>query len=204
MACSQWLPLAQLEMSIYHPTKNLRLCPLYGVATSFRKAPWSAWTKPGVGAPSVTWETDNGEIVWRCKSTYQRPGTLNLFAALQVATGLIQTATTTWKQREEFLQLMDQIVAETPAVRQLSVILDNYCTHKKSTLGWLCTRTCVFTLPPTSASWLNQVEIWFGILLRKALRGTSFKNVTELRQAIEAFIAAYNPKAKPFKRRKRK
>ena len=50
---------------------------------------------------------------------------------------------------------------------------------------------------------LNQVEIWFGIMSRKALRGASFKNVTELRQAIEAFIAAYNPKAKPFKWRKR-
>lgn len=76
-------------------------------------------------------ETDNGKIVRGCKSTYKRHGTLNLFAALQVATGLVQTATTTLKRREEFLQFMDQIVADTPAERELHVILDNYCTHKR-------------------------------------------------------------------------
>jgi transposase len=59
-------------------------------------------------------ETDNSKIVRGCKSTYKRHGTLNLFAALQVDTGLIQTSTTTLKRREEFLQFMDQIVAETP------------------------------------------------------------------------------------------
>jgi len=148
-------------------------------------------------------ETDNGKIVRGCKSTYKRHGTLNLFAALQVATGLIQTATTPLKRREEFLQFMDQIVAETPQERELHVILDNYCTHKKCD-AWLAQHPNVhFHFTPTSASWLNQVEIWFGILTRKALRGASFKNVTELRQAIEAFIAAYNPTAKPFKWRKR-
>jgi transposase len=148
-------------------------------------------------------ETDNGKIVRGCKSTYKRHGTLNLFAALQVATGLIQTATTTLKRREEFLQFMDQIVEDTPEERQLHVILDNYCTHKKCD-AWLALHPNVhFHFTPTSASWLNQVEIWFGILSRKALRGASFKNVAELRQAIEAFIAAYNPNAKPFKWRKR-
>src|ERR1035437_2891650 len=148
-------------------------------------------------------ETDNSKIVRGCKSTYKRHGTLNLFAALQVATGLIQTRTTTLKRREEFLQFMDQIVAETPVDRQLHVVLDNYCTHKKCD-AWLALHPNVhFHFTPTSASWLNQVEIWLGIMSRKALRGASFKNVTELRQAIEAFIAAYNPKAKPFKWRKR-
>jgi transposase len=148
-------------------------------------------------------ETDNGKIVRGCKSTYKRHGTLNLFAALQVATGLIQTATTVLKRREEFLHFMDQIVAEAPADRQLHVILDNYCTHKKCDV-WLAAHPHVhFHFTPTSASWLNQVEIWFGMLSRKALRGASFKNVTELRQAIEAFIAAYNPNARPFRWRKR-
>ena len=148
-------------------------------------------------------ETDNGKIVRGCKSTYKRHGTLNLFAALAVATGVIQTATTTLKRREEFLHFMDQIVAETPPERHLHVILDNYCTHKKCD-AWLALHPNVhFHFTPTSASWLNQVEIWFGILSRKALRGASFKNINELRAAIEAFIAAYNPKAKPFKWRKR-
>lgn len=98
---------------------------------------------------------------------------------------------------------MDQIVGETPVDRQLHVVLDNYCTHKKCD-AWLALHPNVhFLFTPTSVSWLNQVEIWFGIMSRKALRGASFKNVTELRQAIEAFIASYNPKAKPFKWRKR-
>lgn len=102
-------------------------------------------------------ETDNGKIVRGWKSTYKRHGTLNLFAALQVATGLIQTNTTTLKRRTEFLQFMDQIVAETPADRELHVILDNYCTHKKCD-AWLTQHPHVhFHFTPTSASWLNQV-----------------------------------------------
>ena len=148
-------------------------------------------------------ETDSGKIVRGFKSTYKRHGTLNLFAALQVATGEIKTSKTTLKRREEFLQFMDQIVADAPADRELHVILDNYCTHKRCD-AWLAQHPNVyFHFTPTSASWLNQVEIWFGILSRKALRGASFKNVAELSQAIDAFIAAYNPTAKPFKWRKR-
>lgn len=148
-------------------------------------------------------ETTNGKIVRGFKSTYKRHGTLNLFAALQVATGEIKTSQTTLKRREEFLQFMDQIVADAPPDRELHVILDNYCTHKKCD-AWLALHPNVhFHFTPTSASWLNQVEIWFGIMSRKALRGASFKNVTELGQAIDAFIAAYNPTAKPFKWRKR-
>ena len=148
-------------------------------------------------------ETDNGKIVRGFKSTYKRHGTLNLFAALQVATGEIKSSQTTLKRREEFLQFMDQIVAECPVDRELHVILDNYCTHKKCD-AWLAQHPNVhFHFTPTSASWLNQVEIWFGIMSRKALRGASFKSVEELGKAIDAFIAAYNPTARPFKWRKR-
>ena len=81
-------------------------------------------------------ETDNGKIVRGLKSTYKRHGTLNLFAALEVATGEVKTAITQLKRREEFLQFMDQVVVETPAEQELHVILDNYCTHKKCD-AWL-------------------------------------------------------------------
>ncbi len=132
------------------------------------------------------------------KRTYKRHGTLNLLAALQVATGHVQTATTALKRREECLRFMDAVVAETPTNRELHVSLDNYGTHKNCD-AWLAQHPNVhFHVTPTSASWLNQVEIWFGILSRKALRGARFKSVAELRAAIEAFIAAYGPKAKPF------
>jgi len=148
-------------------------------------------------------ETDSGKIVRAYKSTYKRHGTLSLFAALKVATGEIRTAITQLKRREEFLQFMDQMVAETLPEQELHAILDNYSTHKKCDT-WLAQHPNVhFHFTPTSASWLNQVEIWFGILSRKALRGLSAKSTTELRQAIEAFVAAYAQHAKPFKWRKR-
>ena len=148
-------------------------------------------------------ETDNGKIVRAYRSTYKRHGTLNLFAALQVATGQVRTAFTQLKRREEFLQFMDEVVAESAPELELHVILDNYGTHKKCD-AWLAEHPNVhFHFTPTSASWLNQVEIWFGILSRKALRGLSSKSTAELRQAIEAFIAVYAQNAKPFRWRKR-
>ena len=148
-------------------------------------------------------QTSNGKIVRGYKSTYKRHGTLNLFAALEVATGAIHGKMTERKRRVEFLAFMDNLVAQWPADKEIHVILDNYCIHKRCD-AWLEAHPNVFFhFTPTSASWLNQVEIWFGIFSRKALRGASFKNITELREAIEAYIAAYGPKAKPFVWRKR-
>lgn len=148
-------------------------------------------------------ETDNGKIVRGFKSTYKRHGTLNLFAALEVATGVIRTQTTEKKRRVEFLTFMDQLLSGLPPGKEIHVILDNYCIHKKND-AWLAAHSNVyFHFTPTSASWLNQVEIWFGILSRKALRGASFRNLEQLRQAIEDFVAVYGPTAKPFVWRKR-
>lgn len=148
-------------------------------------------------------ETDNGKIVHGFKSTYKRHGTLNLFAALEIATGAIHTQTTQQKRRTEFLTFMDQVVTNLPDGKEIHVILDNYCSHKKND-AWLAAHQNVhFHFTPTSASWLNQVEIWFGIFSRKALRGANFKSIEQLRQTIEAFVAAYGPTAKPFAWRKR-
>jgi transposase len=148
-------------------------------------------------------QTSNGKIVRGLKSTDKRHGTLNLFAALEVATGAIHGKTTTLKRRVEFLEFMDEVVAELPRGKEIHVILDNYCIHQKNDI-WLAAHPNVFFhFTPTSASWLNQVEIWFGIFSRKALRGASFRNAEELRQAIEAYLAAYGPTAKPFVWRKR-
>ena len=148
-------------------------------------------------------ETDNGKIVRGFKSTYKRHGTLNLFAALEVVTGAVHTQTTGKKRRVEFLEFMDHVVADLPAGKEIHVILDNYCIHKKNDV-WLAAHPNVFFhFTPTSASWLNQVEIWFGILSRKALRGASFNDVEQLRKAIEEFVAAYGSGAKPFVWRKR-
>jgi len=149
--------------------------------------------------------TSSGKIVQGLKSTYKRHGTLNLFAALNVATGAIHTQTTEFKRRVDFLAFMDQVLSELPDSdqREIHVILDNYCIHKRND-EWLERHPNVtFHFTPTSASWLNQVEIWFGILSRKALKNASFRSVEELRVALEAFIEAYQPNAKPFVWRKR-
>jgi len=144
-------------------------------------------------------ETDSGKIVRGFKSTYKRHGTLNLFAALEVATGAVHTQTTSKKRRIEFLEFMDRVVADLPVGKEIHAILDHYCIH-----AWLAAHPNVFFhFTPTSASWLNQVAVWFGILSRKALRGASFRDIEQLRKAIEDFVAAYGPKAKPFVWRKR-
>jgi transposase len=148
-------------------------------------------------------ETSSGEIVRGFKSTYKRHGTLNLFAALQVATGAIHTEITTLKRRIEFQEFMDKVMAELPADKEVHVILDNYCTHKRND-AWLAAHPNVFFhFTPTSASWLNQVEIWFSIMSRKALRGASFKSTEDLVKAVNDFIVIYGPTAKPFTWRKR-
>lgn len=148
-------------------------------------------------------ETDNGKIVRGFNSTYKRHGTLNLFAALEVATGGVHTQTTKQVRRLELLEFMDQVVTNVPREKEIHVILDNSCIHKKNEV-WLAAHPNVsFHFTPTSASWLNQVEIWFGILSRKALRSANLRSVEELRQAVEAFVAAYGPAAKPFVWRKR-
>jgi transposase len=148
-------------------------------------------------------QTGSGKIVQALKSTYKRHGTLNLFAALHVASGQVSTRQTKTKKRDDFLSFMEEIAAGCPEQSELHVILDNYCTHKKCD-DWLRKHPRVhFHYTPTSASWLNMVEIWFGMLTRKALRHASFESVEELGAAIEAFVAAYTPGAKPFKWRKR-
>ena len=148
-------------------------------------------------------ETDNGIIVRGYQSTYKRNGTLNLFAALEVATGVVRTQITERKRRVEFIEFMDKLVNELPSAKEIHVILDNYCIHKKNE-AWLAKHPHVqFHFTPTSASWLNQVEIWFGIFSRKALRGASFKCTKDLAKAINEFVEVYNPNAKPFVWRKR-
>jgi transposase len=163
--------------------------------------------KPSIQAlqrPSGYVETDSGKVVRAMKSTYKRNGTLNLFAALEIATGQIHTQTTEQKKREDFRRFLDGVVAELPTDREIHVILDNYSTHKKNS-DWLAKYDgrVHFHFTPTSASWLNQVEIWFSLLTRKALRGASFSSKDELRSAIEAFVARTNEHPKPFHWRKR-
>lgn len=148
-------------------------------------------------------ETSSGKIVKGLQSTYRRNGHLNLFAALNVATGKVKSKTTKSKKRPDFQEFMTDLVKDIPADQEVHVILDNYCTHKRND-EWLKKHPNVkFHFTPTSASWLNMVEIWLGILTRKAIKGASFNCTNELAQAISDFCDVYNENSKPFVWKKR-
>jgi transposase len=146
------------------------------------------------------------KLVRGLESTYKRNGTLNLFAALEVATGQIHGKTTdpSNKTKKGFLEFMDELLLGLPESAEYHVIMDNHSIHKRHE-KWLSEHTNVFFhYTPTSASWLNMVEIWFGILTLKSLRGVSFSSTQELGAHILAFQKAYNETAKPFVWKKRK
>ncbi len=148
-------------------------------------------------------QTRDGKLQRAYKSTYKRNGTLNLFAALNVATGNVRAKTTKYKTREDFIEYMDEMVAEYDKDQDIHVILDNYATHKKNE-SWLASNPNVhFHFTPTSASWLNQVEIWFGIFSRKSLDGSSHVSTEALSEHILAYVNNYNTACKPFTWRKR-
>jgi len=140
----------------------------------------------------------DGQAVRGFSHEYKRHGTTTLFAALEVSTGLVQTAHYPRRRRREFLDFMNNIVT-LYAGTDLHVILDNLNTHKPKHDRWLARHPNVhFHYTPTHASWLNQVECWFSILWRRALRGLSAVSPREVRKAIDTFTKAYSQEAHPF------
>lgn len=141
----------------------------------------------------------NGKAVRGQSHEYKRHGTTTLFAAFEVETGKVTGMHAPKKRRMEFLTFMNQVVAAYPG-QELHVVLDNFSTHKPKHDAWLSRHPSVhFHFTPTHASWLNQVEVWFSILSRAALRGSSFTSTQEVCHRIDSFIAAYNRFSKPFR-----
>ena len=129
---------------------------------------------------------------------YKRHGTTTLFAALEVATGLVHTAHYSRRRRREFLDFMNRIVARYPT-QELHVVLDNLNIHKPRHDRWLYSHPNVhFHYTPTHSSWLNQVECWFSILWRQALRDLSANSVWDVCRAIDTFTQSHNEEAMPF------
>jgi transposase len=130
---------------------------------------------------------------------YTRHGTTTLFAALEVATGRVTNQCAARHRHQEFLAFLKQ-VARTYPRRQLHVICDNYATHKHPTVrAWLAKHPRVqLHFTPTSASWLNLVEVFFSLIERQALRRGDFASVTDLIAAIARFCAAWNEHCQPF------
>jgi transposase len=130
---------------------------------------------------------------------YKRNGTTTLFAALEVATGQITDRCYQRHGKAEFLDFL-KLVAKAYPRRRLHVVLDNYHTHKHDDINAWLARNPRITLhfTPTSGSWLNLVEVFFGIITRQAIRRGSFDNVKALVAAIRAYIDGYNQRCQPF------
>jgi len=129
---------------------------------------------------------------------YKRHGTTTLFAALEVATGQVKVKHYSRRRRREFLDFMNSIVAQYHNI-ELHVVLDNLSTHKPKHDKWLARHPNVhFHYTPTHASWLNQVECWFSILWRQALRGLNATSPRDVRKTIDIFTQAYCEDAHPF------
>jgi transposase len=130
---------------------------------------------------------------------YRRHGTTTLFAALEVSTGKVTDACYDRHGKAEFLAFLKK-VARTYPRRELHVVVDNYHTHKHDEINaWLAKHpriTLHFT--PTSGSWLNLVEVFFGIITRQAIRRGTFTSVKDLVAAISRFIDGWNERCHPF------
>jgi transposase len=135
----------------------------------------------------------------RMTHDYKRNGTTSLYAALEIATGEVTASCYPRHTHQEFLAFLNRLVKTYPR-RPLHVVLDNSSTHSTPEVtAWLARhRRVYFHFTPTSASWLNMVEIWFSILTKQQVRRGVYHNVPELIAAIEHFIAGYNQRAQPF------
>jgi len=136
----------------------------------------------------------------RSTHDYYRHGTTSLFAALDVATGKVIGRCQRQHRHQEFLRFLEQIDRTVAAGLEIHLVLDNYATHKTPKVAaWFQKRPRYHLhFTPTSGSWLNQVERWFGRITEQRIRRGVFKSVDELIQAIDEYIAANNTNPKPF------
>ena len=131
---------------------------------------------------------------------YVRHGTTTLFAALNVADGTVIGQCQDRHRHQEWLKFLQLIDPQTPADRDLHLILDNYATHKHPKVQKWLTKHPRFHLhfTPTSASWLNMVERFFRDLTVNRLRRGVFHSLPELIAALEKYLAHHNKEPKPF------
>ncbi len=138
---------------------------------------------------------------------YYRHGTSTLFAALDIATGQVTAALKPRHRHQEFLAFLKQIertyrhVTDTDgAPAELHLVMDNYAAHKHANVrSWLEQNPrFVVHFTPTHASWMNLVEVWFGIVERQAIRRGVFKSVRDLNTKIRTFIDGWNDRSHPF------
>jgi len=131
---------------------------------------------------------------------YKRNGTTTLFAALEVLQGQVIGQCYERHRHQEFLRFLRRLDQEFPGEVPLHLVMDNYGTHKHPRVQAWIKRHPRFIphFVPTSSSWLNLVERWFGELTSKRVRRGSFCSVKDLQNAIMEFLAVWNENPKPF------
>ena len=131
---------------------------------------------------------------------YVRHGTTTLFAALEILEGKVIGQCYPRHRHQEFIKFLRQLDTEFPQELNLHLVVDNYGTHKHPKVQSWLKRHPRFVLHfiPTSSSWLNQVERWFGELTQKAVRRGAFVSVGDLVEAIANFLKAWNESPRPF------
>jgi transposase len=132
---------------------------------------------------------------------YIRNGTLDLFAALNVATGEVIARCKPQHRAQDFVAFLREIDEQVEPDLEIHVVLDNLSTHKAPPVHRFMLRHPRFHLhfTPTYASWLNLVERFFGLLTEQALRRGSFTSIPRLRAAILEYVANHNERNKPFR-----
>jgi transposase len=131
---------------------------------------------------------------------YKRHGTTTLFAALDVATGQVIGQCMKRHRHQEWLRFLRTIDRRTPKALDLHLIADNYATHKHPAVkAWLDKhRRFHMHFTPTSSSWINQVERFFGRITTDRIRRGVFKSVVELEATIQNYLEHHNANPKPF------
>jgi transposase len=133
---------------------------------------------------------------------YKRHGTTTLFAAFNILNGKVIGSCLPRHRSKEFIQFLHQLEKEVSSELDIHLILDNYSTHKSAAVQrWLKPqkrRRFHFHFTPTSGSWLNQVERFFGLITEKMIRRGTFLSANELERAIYAWLATWNERPKAF------
>jgi transposase len=133
---------------------------------------------------------------------YKRHGTSTLFAAFNILNGKVMGSCLPRHRAKEFVRFLNHLEKEVPADQDIHLIMDNYSTHKSAAVRrWLKPkkrRRFHFHFTPTSSSWLNQVERFFGLITDRMIRRGTFHCVEELERAIYQWLANWNHQPKPF------
>ncbi len=133
---------------------------------------------------------------------FKRHGTTTLFATFNILNGKVIGSCLRRHRGKEFIKFLHQVEKEVPPELDIHLILDNYSTHKSAAvqLRLKPRKRCRFHFhfTPTSSSWLNQVERWFGLITDKMIRRGTFHSVEEPERAIYSWLATWNDMPKAF------